>query len=265
MIGIIAVLVALLLPALQKARVIAERLQCANNLRQIGLAIHAYAGEQQGVLPYAAFQIGVGGLHRDAWVVSWDDLINKQLGGDLTEPEKEAAFAYRGNRTLVCPSDPILPIFSEPGVQRRSYSITRSRFIRPDAFGREFAGVASQWSVDAAHLYRPSSRNRLKLSQVRRSADTLMIVENPDRWNAQGFDMRAWIDEAAEQAPSTHYTDDPLTAVEARKTFHGVYWNYLFVDGHVASMMLVDTLTAPLPGDLAQAPIQGIWTRDPYD
>ncbi|HEV2293431.1 MAG TPA: prepilin-type N-terminal cleavage/methylation domain-containing protein [Tepidisphaeraceae bacterium] len=195
-IGIIAVLIALLLPALQKARLVSERLQCASNLRQIGQAIHAYANEQQGVLPYAGFEIGMGGLHRDAWVVTWDDLINKQLGGNLTEPEKEAAFVYRAIRTLQCPADPIVPIYSEPGVHRRSYSITRSRFTPPDHYGRTFAGVAMQWSVDAAHLYVPSPRHRLKLSQIRRSADTLMIVENPDRWNAQGFGYRSWIDEA---------------------------------------------------------------------
>ncbi len=47
-ISIIALLISLLLPALQRAKVLAQRIQCASNLQQIGIALQEYANEYGG-------------------------------------------------------------------------------------------------------------------------------------------------------------------------------------------------------------------------
>src|SRR5579885_1333836 len=50
-IGIIALLISILLPSLNRARETANRVKCASNLRQIGQAILLYANENKGSYP----------------------------------------------------------------------------------------------------------------------------------------------------------------------------------------------------------------------
>jgi prepilin-type N-terminal cleavage/methylation domain-containing protein/prepilin-type processing-associated H-X9-DG protein len=51
-IAIVAILAALLLPALASAREAGRKASCLSNLRQIGIAIHSYAADFEGKIPY---------------------------------------------------------------------------------------------------------------------------------------------------------------------------------------------------------------------
>ena len=58
--GIIALLISILLPSLAKARIAAQQIACASNLRQLGYAFTMYAGDHKGMYPAASDPVAPG-------------------------------------------------------------------------------------------------------------------------------------------------------------------------------------------------------------
>ena len=122
-IAIIAILIALLLPAIQKAREAAARSQCSNNLRQMGIALHAFHDSNRSFPSAGEFnsKLTDGGLdnqtvfsiHSTATML----LPYMEAGGiyntiDLqqayTAPANQAAFKQT-IPSFLCPTNPIRP------------------------------------------------------------------------------------------------------------------------------------------------------------
>lgn len=113
-IAIIGVLVGLLLPAVQSAREAARRMQCSNNLKQLGLAMHNYHDT------YGSFPAGGWGWGWGTWVVATLPYIEQgnlyelyNQGNKYDIPNTNGRYSSVTNRQVTeqrlsahsCPSD----------------------------------------------------------------------------------------------------------------------------------------------------------------
>jgi prepilin-type N-terminal cleavage/methylation domain-containing protein len=89
-IAIIAILIGLLLPAVQKIREAANRTKCTNNLKQMGLAAHNFASANDGAVPYGWYPNGSNGT----WTMAGGSAFYAML------PYVEQDNLFRGNGAL---------------------------------------------------------------------------------------------------------------------------------------------------------------------
>jgi prepilin-type N-terminal cleavage/methylation domain-containing protein/prepilin-type processing-associated H-X9-DG protein len=130
-IAIIAILIALLVPAVQKVRESAARAECLNNMRQIGLAIHNYEGQYKGFPP---LKEDIGPNHAmTAFILPYLEQGALAQKYDITQNFSSAAnrpVRHTIIKTFICPSVPtsdrITPTSFTPNGANWDYSILAS-------------------------------------------------------------------------------------------------------------------------------------------
>lgn len=140
-IGIIASLVAMLLPALSKARASAQFVRCASNQRQLVTALLMYTSDNKGFFPGG--KVNVNGTVRNN-SASWDTVVANPYSLNTLEsagPIFLSRYAKGSAQapTQFCPADPTPYQFVEPPLAvgyRTSYRYPLSLIYRPDQIFR---------------------------------------------------------------------------------------------------------------------------------
>ena len=132
-IGIIALLVGILMPALSRAREQANSVKCLSNLRQLGMAMHMYAMENKGLFPAGS---RFDNVVREDWIYYQTNGTANARGTGLTLSDS-AIGKYLGNMTpeaLRCPSDNIETHTPNAPGGRYDYSYTMNMFFDSHRF-----------------------------------------------------------------------------------------------------------------------------------
>jgi len=231
-IGIIALLISILLPSLNRARETANRVKCGSNLRQIGQALILYANENNGAFPRGPYTAG-------------------------TAPSmKIAGGASAGGNTI---SDPFAPA---PGIivndvpfelyqLLRTEDLTAAVFICPSGnatLDTYTTGTAKGNKLGQCNF---SATNNLSYS-IENAYPSAAAVNSGFRWNntlgadmAIAADINPGVNAASNSNVTTPTTTSPTSGMQSgNSTNHQrAGQNVLFADGHVdfSQTMFVST------------------------
>jgi prepilin-type N-terminal cleavage/methylation domain-containing protein len=213
-IALIAILAALLLPALAHARSRAQALHCLNNTKQLGIAWQLYATDHDDQLPYNLGYVPTAGPPAAHTRLNWaDGLLDWELSADNTNAATltDASLgSYIGRSTEVyrCPADQTLSQRQrDAGWTRRVRSYSMNAMV----------GNAGALSSSGVNKNNPDYVQFFKLATIPQPSEIFVFLdEHPDSIDDGYFVNRATVYE---------WNDLPAS-------YHNGACAFSFADGH---------------------------------
>ena len=248
-IAIIAILAALLLPSLSRARERAQAISCLDNTRQLDLAWQLYTDDHDGFLPYNLWMNASSPRTNINWVnnvMTWG--VPDPDNTNTTTITDASLGPYIGSQTGIfhCPSDHALSATqSEAGWSARIRSYSMNAMV----------GNVGTLLVNGVNTKNPGYKQFLSTTQIPRPAEIFVFLdEHPDSIDDGYFlDKDAVAVNGPDNAVSTaadEWTDLPAS-------YHNQSAAFSFADGHASLHHWLKSSTVRPPAAFAaNLPIQ---------
>lgn len=221
-ISVIAILAALLLPALNQARETARKISCVSNEKQIGLAIVQYNNDFNGFMPaWCNYKPSDGPDNRASWAAAAGMYIhpNRSLG---------QVMSIRYSRIFLCPSD---------GTRRK---LSATVFRNDQYYVQSYIAVQEMFPFSNEGEGETKYTPTLKVEHIKNSSNTVIAGESfsgirtlwtlqYSGYGADKFSYSTWTN-----------ADYP---VDIRNTHGGSKQNFLYADGHIETCMIYNMKT----------------------